>query len=607
MLTSEMLIADQYLQVVRSRGQRSLPLERVYHNMRRRGLFLKAYAKIYANDGATTVGTDAQDTIQGMSLARIDAIIEQLREGSYQWKPSRRIHIPKRDGSLRPLSIPNWSDKLVQEVMRMILEAYYEPEFRDSSHGFRPNRSCHSALQEIKRTWTGTKWFIEGDIKGCFDNLEHDVVVTLLSHTIHDNRFLKLVKDMLRAGYMDDWQYHRTYSGAPQGGIISPILSNIVLHELDKYVEDQLIPRHTRGERRQRNREYDRLWAAKQKAKQLGDKERFRALTKQLRQMPRHDPYDPDYRRLHYVRYADDFLLGFLGPQEEALAIKAELGYYLRQIGLTLSRDKTHVTHAREQAAKFLGYDITTAWDDTKLSLCRGHKTRALNGTIQLRGPREVRTKWLPRYTRNGKPCHIGGYIDLSDYEIVQTFGAQLRGLVNFYALADNLGRALAHVRWVCMESARKTLAAKHKIRQPSKTYRKYYQDGDYPTEWRHIRVTIEREGKPPLVAKCGETPLRKSPISYSRDRIPLPVIAGTKSELLTRLVKGECELCGQTADLEAHHVNKLNNLRKRWQGRREKPQWVQFMIARRRKTIVVCRACHQKITGGKYDGLKVE
>jgi group II intron reverse transcriptase/maturase len=574
--------------------------------MRRRGLFLKAYAKIYANDGATTAGTDAQDTIQGMSLARIDAIIEQLAEGSYRWKPSRRTYIPKHNGAQRPLSIPNWSDKLVQEVMRMILEAYYEPQFRDCSHGFRPSRSCHTALREIKQTWTGTKWFVEGDIKGCFDNLQHEVILALLGRTIHDTRFLKLVKEMLRAGYVDDWRYHRSYSGAPQGGIVSPILSNIVLHELDTWVEEQLIPRYTRGKRRKKNRAYDRTWAAKKAAQQRGNKERFRALTKQLRQLPRHDPYDPDYRRLRYVRYADDFLLGFLGPKAEALEIKAELGAFLQKIGLTLSEEKTYVTHAREQAARFLGYEITTAWDDAKLSLCQGHKTRALNGTIQLRVPRAVSIKWLRRYTRKHKPCHKGGYIELSDFEIVQTFGAQLRGLTNYYLLADSLCRSLGRVRWACMESARKTLAAKHKIRQPSKTFRKYYRNGADADEWRHIQVSIVREGKPPLVAKCGEKPLRKQSMSYSKDKIPLPVIAGTKSELLTRLLKGKCELCGQTANLEAHHVNKLKNLRKRWQGRRQKPQWVQFMIARRRKTIVVCQPCHQKITTGRYDGPKV-
>lgn len=601
-----MLLADQYLQIIHQRGQRDLPLKRVYHNMRQPGLFLKAYAKIYANDGATTVGTDTQDTIQGMSLARINTLIAQLQTGSYRWKPSRRTYVPKSDGSRRPLSIPNWSDKLVQEVIRMTLEAYYEPQFRDSSHGFRPNRGCHTALQTIKQTWTGTKWFIEADIKGCFDNLSHEVILTLLSQSIHDNRFLKLVKEMLQAGYSDDWRYQRTYSGVPQGGIISPILSNLVLHQLDRYVEDELIPRHTRGKRRKRNRQYDRLWMVKYQAKQHGDKARYKLLTKQLRQLPRHDPFDPDYRRLHYIRYADDFLFGFSGPYTEALEIKAELGIFLQSLGLTLSPEKTLITHAGSQAARFLGYDITTAWDDAKLHFNRGYKSRTLNGTIQLRVPKDVRTKWLSRYTRQGKPCHIGGYIELSDFEIVQTFGAHLRGLVNYYALADNIGRALTHVRWVCMESARKTLAAKHKIRQPEKSYRRYYHDGSHPNEWRHIRVTIEREGKPPLIAKCGETPLRKRPAAFSKDTIPLPVIAGTKSELLTRLLKGECELCKKTADLEAHHINKLKHLYKRWQGKRQKPLWVQFMIARRRKTIVVCASCHQQITSGRYDGPKV-
>lgn len=601
-----MLLADQYLHIIRNRSQRGLPLKRVYRNMCRRGLFLKAYAKIYANDGVTTPGTDVTDTIQGMSLARIDTIITQLKENTYRWKPSRRTYIAKSNGSQRPLSIPNWTDKLVQEVIRLILEAYYEPQFSPTSHGFRPNRSCHTALLKIKRTWTGTKWFIEGDIKGCFDNLDHRNILTLLKKSIHDERFLKLIKNLLQAGYVDDWQYQRSYSGVPQGGIVSPIIANIVLNELDKFVETRLIPRYTKGEKRKRNREYDRLWVAKQAAKQRGNINQAQVLTQRLRQIPRMNPQDPDYRRLHYCRYADDFLLGFSGPKSEATAIKTELSHYLQQLNLTLSPEKTLITHAREGAAKFLGYEITTAWDDTKLTLNRGHKARNLNGGIQLRVPKAVYTQWMRRYTRKGKPHYFGGYIELSDFEIVQTFGAQLRGLVNYYALADNIAPALSHIRWVCMESARKTLAAKHKIRHKRKTYRLYYHNREHINEWRHIRITIERDGKPPLIAKCGETPLRTRPDAYSKDTIPLPVILGTKSELLTRLMKGECELCGKTADLEAHHINKLKNLQKRWQGKRQKPQWVQFMIARRRKTIVVCKTCHQQITHGKHDGPKV-
>jgi group II intron reverse transcriptase/maturase len=576
--------------------------------MRRRGLFLKAYAKIYANAGATTVGTDPQDTIQGMSVARIDEIIAQLRNGTYQWKPSRRVYVPKHNGSQRPISIPNWSDKLVQEVMRMILEAYYEPQFRDSSHGFRPNRGCHTALQEIKRKWTGTKWFIEGDIKGCFDNLSFEVIVSLLSRNMHDNRFLKLVKDMLRVGYVDDWQYHQTQSGAPQGGIVSPIISNIVLHELDSYVEDVLIPQHTAGKRRRHNREYYRLSREKLRAKQSGDKSLYRDLSKQQRNLPEGDPNDPGFKRLRYIRYCDDFLLGVIGTKEDARNIKAQAAAHLRSLELTLSQEKTYITHARTEAARFLGYEISTAQANSKITKGTDNvKRRSVNGVIQFRVPRSVKTKWIGRYTRHGKPHQIGGYIELTDYEIVETFGAQLRGLTNFYSLADGLSVSpIRQVRWVCMESARKTLAAKHKIRKPSVTYRRYYRNGATSNEWRHLQVTVERDGKTPLVAKCGETPLRTRKTSYISDIIPPKVVAGTTSELLTRLLAGKCELCECMANLEAHHLNKLKNLRKRWQGVQDKPKWVQHMIARRRKTIVVCHACHQQITHGRYDGQQV-
>ena len=168
-MTSEMLLADKYLHVINDRGKRRLPLQRVYRNIRHKGLFLKAYAKLYANDGSTTPGSDPNDTIQGMSLKRIETIIRQLENGSYKWKPANRKYVPKADGQKRPISIPSWNDKMVQEVMRMVLEVYYEPRFKDSSHGFRPNRGCLTALKSIQKKWTGVSWFIEGDIKGCFD------------------------------------------------------------------------------------------------------------------------------------------------------------------------------------------------------------------------------------------------------------------------------------------------------------------------------------------------------------------------------------------------------------------------------------------------------
>jgi hypothetical protein len=343
-------------------------------------------------------------------------------------------------------------------------------------------------------------------------------------------------------------------------------------------------------------------------------------LAKQYDQHLRHihsgDEFDPNFRRLRYTRYADDFLIGFMGPKDEAKEIKEEVRQFLESIHLKLSEEKTHITHARTERARFLGYDITTSWNHTQITKYQdgsaSRKRRAVNGRIQLFVPREVVTKWTQRYGKQGKPAHISPYIELSDYEIVLTFGAQLRGIVNYYALATNVGKAIGKVRWYGMESCRKTLAAKHKMRSTKATYRKYYhrtetnKGNKRKDEWSHLRVVVERENKPSLVAKCGETPVITRKVTYNvSDEIPPFAIAGVKSELLTTLLAGECQLCGRKDNLEAHHIRKLKDLKKRWQGRKDKPAWVKSMIARRRKTVVVCHACHTKITYGRYDGDK--
>ncbi|MBU1746243.1 MAG: reverse transcriptase/maturase family protein [Chloroflexi bacterium] len=219
-----MQATQTYLEILRDRGERKLPLRRVYRHLQDRELFLRAYAKLYANEGALTPGVDPRDTADGMSLERIDRIIEALRAGTYRWRPVRRAYIPKKSGKLRPLGVPSWEDKLLQEAVRIVLSAYYEPQFSDASHGFRPGRGCHTALQSILFRWTGTKWFIEGDIKGCFDNIDHDKLLEIIERDIQDGRLIKLLRGMLKAGYMEDWRYHRTYSGAPQGGVLSPLL-----------------------------------------------------------------------------------------------------------------------------------------------------------------------------------------------------------------------------------------------------------------------------------------------------------------------------------------------------------------------------------------------
>lgn len=242
--------AETVLSVIRERGRRGLPLERLYRQLFNRELFLVAYGRIYSNDGAMTPGVTGE-TVDGMSLAKIDAIIRALRSESYRWKPARRVYIEKKGTTKkRPLGMPTWSDKIVAEVVRLILEAYYDVRFSDRSHGFRPGRGCHTALDEVAHTWTGTHWFVEGDIADCFGSLDHQVMVAILTEKIHDGRFLELIERMLKAGYLEDWRWNATLSGAPQGGIASPILSNIYLDRLDQFVEQQLIPEYTRGELR---------------------------------------------------------------------------------------------------------------------------------------------------------------------------------------------------------------------------------------------------------------------------------------------------------------------------------------------------------------------
>jgi len=212
--------AETVLGVLRERGRRGLPLNELYRQLFNPQLYLLAYGRLYSNQGAMTPGADGE-TVDGMSLAKIGRIIDALRHERYRFAPVRRVYIPKKNGKKRLLGLPSWSDKLVGEVMRLLLEAYYEPQFSDHSHGFRPGRGCHTALSEVAASWTGTTWFVEGDIAQCFDRLDHSVMLGILGENIHDNRFLRLVRNMLQAGYLEDWMWNATLSGAPQGSLCS--------------------------------------------------------------------------------------------------------------------------------------------------------------------------------------------------------------------------------------------------------------------------------------------------------------------------------------------------------------------------------------------------
>jgi group II intron reverse transcriptase/maturase len=552
-----------------------------------KSLYLLAYGNIYPNKGAMTPGA-SDETADGMSEGKIDLVIKEMRAERYRFAPVRRVFIPKKNGKLRPLGLPSWSDKLVGEVVRLLLEAYYEPSFSDHSHGFRKGRGCHTALREIQQTWTGAVWFIEGDISDCYGSIDHEILMGILAELIRDNRFLRLIRNMLKAGYLEDWQYRDTLSGVPQGGVASPVLSNIYLHKLDEFVEKELIPQYTRGTRRKDNPGYGRIKQRRASARKRGDREQARKLSREMRALPAKDPMDPGYRRLRYCRYADDHLLGFAGPKAEAEQIKAKLAVFLREeLALELNPGKTLITHARTRAARFLGYRITVRHCDTKLTQDR----RSVNGSVALQVPPDViRAKCAP-YRRRGKPWHRSRLQNLDDYDIVRIYGAEYRGIVNYYRLACDVWR-LSVLRWNAETSMLKTLAAKHKstvTKMAARHKAKITTDAGIRTCFEARR---RREGKPDLVARFGGIPLTRDRRAVIHD--PAPILAATPyKELIHRLRKRRCELCDHGATVIAHHVAALARLGKPGPGQ---PAWAALMVKMRRKTLIVCAPCHDYI-----------
>jgi group II intron reverse transcriptase/maturase len=577
--------AETVLGVLRERGRRGLPLDEVYRQLFNPALYLLAYGRIYSNKGSMTPGVTGE-TVDGMSMGKIGRIIDAVRYERYRFSPARRVYIPKKNGKTRPLGLPTWSDKLVGEVVRLLLEAYYEPTFSDHSHGFRPGRGCHTALREVANTWTGTTWFIEVDVADCFGSLDHEVMLSTLAEKIHDGRFLRLIRGMLTAGYLEDWVWNATLSGAPQGGIASPVMSNIYLNRLDTFVETVLIPAYTRGEARAHNPAYQRAATRRYVARKQGDGVKAHQLLRQMRAMPSKDPNDPGYRRLRYIRYADDQLLGFAGPKAEAEEIKERLTQFLRDdLKLELSQEKTLITHARTRAARFLGYDIITQ-HSTRIT--RGR--RATIGGIGLRVPPDVIKAKKALYMKRGKPAHRSAWIKESDHTIVATYGAIYRGIVQYYLLAGNVFR-LNRLTWVMETSMLRTLAAKHNS-SVSRMAKKHKAKVETPEGIRTcFEAKVERQGRKPLVARFGGIPLKRNKQAVIIDRQPSQVTY-PRREIVKRFLNGKCELCASTNDILVHHVARLADLTRPG----PQPEWTQFMVRRRRKTIVVCRPCYDAI-----------
>lgn len=474
--------AETFLEVIKSRGERGLELKRVYHSLRKCELFEIAYANLSAK---TTTLPDH------IAERRIDGIIDALAAGTYRWTPIALTN---------QLTESSWNDKLLQEVICLVLSSYYDPQFSDFSHWARAKRGCHTALREILFKWKGTKWFIQAGIRGCFEKIDAQKLLALIGHSIKDERFMKLLRDMLKTNVLSDWQYDGTFSGTPQGGVISPLLTNIFLNQLDRYIENELMPHHTRGEKRTVNPEYAALSRARRQAQKEADHELYHSLVKQQRRLPYGKPFDPTYRRLKYVRYGDNTLIGFVGPRSEALELEQQIRIFLSTIGVE-SGDTSLITHATTEGVRFLGYNISMAKEDSR----RSGQRRSINGTPILSVPDEVVREWSRRRSRDGKPYHRLELIEHSDVEIVRIYQREFQSLVNYYLMAHNVASKLYPVKSIYLQSLVKTLAAKHKQKVPW-VYQNYYRQERNGIH--AIVVKEKRAGQKTLVTKFGPKPI---------------------------------------------------------------------------------------------------
>lgn len=583
-----MQTTENVISVMQTLGSKGEPLTRLYRQLYNENLYISAYSRLYANKGALTPGATAE-TVDGMSISKIRKIIAQLRTETYRWTPVRRCYRQKKDGKKRPLGLPTWSDKLLEEVIRLLLDAYYEPIFSPHSHGYRQGRGCHTALQEIVTKWHGTAWFLEGDIRGCFDQLDHQVLLDLLGKRIKDNRLLRLIRYRLESGILEDWQYQRSYSGAPQGGVLSPLLANIYLYELDEFVQNTLLPQWNRGgARRKANPAYRALVNKVYLARKSEERQPIQKWRKAMRQLPSIDVFDPNFRRLRYVRYADDFLLGFIGSKAEAQEILAQIKTFLGEtLHLQMSKKKSKVTHAKTKYARFLGYDIGVYGNVPS--------RRNANGSICLRLPAGYVARRSREWQKNGKPKINGLAMAYSAEEALLSYQMQFRGIVNYYQYAVDVS-ALTRLKYAMERSLVSTLATKFRV-STSKIYRRYrakMRVNGYTYEV--LQSTITRDDGKELTFTWGGIPLRRR--RFFTEPLDDKVAYGYqgRSEIVARMSATKCELCGcETDELEGHHVKKLADLPKRWK-KEPPPQWAVAMIARRRKTLFVCKTCHSRI-----------
>ena len=461
--------------------------ENIYKEICKTDNLILAYEHLKSNPASITPG----ETLDGLSLEKVGQISIQLSTEKYQPKPVRRVLIPKANGKTRSLGIPGITDRIVQRAMYVELAKIYDETFSKNSHGYRPGRSCHTALHDISR-WNGMHWMIEGDIKGFFD---HQILAGLLERRIKDQRFMDLYWKLVRSGYVYLGKDHPTEKGVPQGGIISPILSNIYLHELDEFIEKQIAQRECQApptkriyskERRKASYQVEKYTAL---SKQSPTPENFEALRQSKINLRKIPSCKSTSELIYYTRYADDWVIGAKGRRSTAEELVTLIDTFLKEkLKIELNLDKTRITNVRNEQAHFLGFGISRNMRKesrvTTVKRIRQGKTKTKTGNTKLKfylpfskildklAPEGFMEKYK---TRSGifKPTSVNKFIFLDHASILQRYNSIMRGYYNYYKGANNVNK-LHHVAFILRHSCAKTLARKFNLRSRYKVFRKF-------------------------------------------------------------------------------------------------------------------------------------
>ena len=582
-------------------------------------VYKKAYNRMKSNPGYMSPGTDGE-TLDGMSVKRLEKLRSSILNWTYECKPTKRIYIPKANGKMRPLGIPSTMDKLLQVILKDLIEPKCEKIFHPMSFGFRPNKSVHHALIEVQRMM-GITWIIEGDIKGYFDNIDHKIMAKLIKENLGPDRtIMGIIWKFFRAGYMEEREYKHSILGVPQGGILSPILSNLYLTPFDQFI-DSLKNKYNKLPISEKNPEYRKIeWRIaslriKLKKPKVRTEDEINGIKKEIVEKGKRLRELPSVRRIgvqiHYVRYADDWIIGITGSHELAVQIREEVRIFLKDyLKLELSMEKTKITHIGSEYAKFLGHYIkTTTLTQNLSSRRRSISGKLLNlrkstGKPKILAPKDLIRKKLIEYgfaNNKGFPKYVGRFIFLQDYDIIIRFNNILRGFMNFYNMAENR-YDLNELTYILEYSLAHTLGAKHRL-SLRRVFAKYGKPikvtvSDGETKKKTIFFDKPKTLKAEyLNEKYARTTRYGKAIAYSALDPIEPLIFKIGE---TNILDSPCKICGSSDDIEIHHLKHLKDTK-------DKSTLIKVMSAMRRKTIPLCRSCHVKVHNGKYDGLSLK